>query len=397
MRSLRGRVAVAAVVAVAAAFLLSGVVVVGTFALQFHAQQARQPPAEGSFFADDGPAFDGGGPAFDAGEPPLFIRALASRLALVSLTVLVLVGAAGFWLGGVALRPLADLRAAAERVASTRDLATRLPYGDGPEEVDALAHSLNAMLERLQRSTAQTEATLDASRRFAAEAGHELRTPLTSMSMNLEVLARSARLSAEDRHIISDVKREQGRLSALLEGLQRLARGDAADAVPRERLNLADVVDAAVANARARHPDSTITFTGPDEVVLDGWPDGLRLLVDNLLDNALRHGRPDGRVEVSLAVDGHACAPQRADAPRRPGMAYLTVDDDGPGIAPDERHRVFQRFARGSGTQAPGSGLGLALVAQQAAVHGGDARIETAPLGGARVTVRLASPADASR
>lgn len=398
MSSLRGRVAVAAVVAVAAAFLLSGLIVVGTFALQFHAQQGRSPSAEGSFFAgDDGrPAFGDDAPAFDEGGPPLFIRELASRLALVSLTVLVLVGAAGFWLGGVALRPLADLRAAAERVASTRDLATRLPHGDGPEEVDALADSLNAMLERLQRSTAQTEATLEASRRFAAEAGHELRTPLTSMSMNLEVLARSANLSAENRHIMSDVRREQGRLAALLEGLQRLARGDAAEAVPRERLNLADVVDAAVVNARARYPGSTITFTSPDEVPVDGWPDGLRLLTDNLLDNALRHGRPGGRVEVSLAVDGRAAARQREKAGEPTGMAYLTVDDDGPGIAPDERQRVFERFARGSGARAPGSGLGLALVAQQATVHGGDARIETAPLGGARVTVRLTASGDAS-
>ena len=376
MNSLRARVAVAAVVAVAAAFLLSGVVVVGTFVLEFHAQGGEQTQTVERFSPDDN------GPPFDGDGPPPFIRALAFRLVVVSLTVLLLVGAAGFWLGGVALRPLAALRATAEGVASTRDLATRLPQGDGPEEVDALAGSLNAMLERLEQSTAQTEATLEASRRFAAEAGHELRTPLTSMAMNLEVLARSGRLSAGEQRIIADVTREQGRLLALLEGLQRLARGDAAEAVPRERLNLADVVDAAVAHASARHPDSTITFTGPDEVAMDGWPDGLRLLVDNLLENALRHGRPGGRVEVSVAVDHDT--------------ALLTVDDDGPGIPVEERERVFERFARGGGTRASGSGLGLALVAQQAAVHGGRAMIAAAPLGGARVTVQLAASVDAA-
>ena len=390
MNSLRGRVAVAAVVAVAAAFLLSGVVVVGTFALQFHAQQDRQAPADGSLAHEDtGFPFRGDSGQFTGDGPPPFIRALASRLAIVSLGVLVLVGAVGFWLGGVALRPLAALRVTAERVASTRDLATRLPHGDGPEEIDALAGSLNAMLERLQQSTTQTEATLEASRRFAAEAGHELRTPLTSMRMNLDVLARSPSLTTDERAIMADITREQARLLALLEGLQQLARSDAAEAIPRERVNLSEVVDAAVAHANARHPDATITFTGPDEVVLHGWPDGLRLLVDNLLDNALRHGRPNGQVDVALTADDSE-APQRDQSAAKPTMVCLTVDDDGPGIPADDRQRVFERFARGS-SQAPGSGLGLALVAQQATVHGGHAAIDTAPQGGTRVTVHLAS------
>jgi two-component system sensor histidine kinase PrrB len=383
MNSLRARVAVAAVVAVAAAFVLSGVVVVGTFALQFHDQfdQAGQQTPSGAVeergFPDDDAPLVGDG-------PPPFVRSLALRLALVSLGVLGVVAAAGLLLGGVALRPLANLRATAERVASTRDLVTRLPHGDGPEEVDALAASLNAMLERLQESTAQTEATLEASRRFAAEAGHELRTPLTSMRTNLDVLARSPNLSADEQRIMADVAREQGRLLALLDGLQRLARGDAAEAVPRERLDLADVVDAAVANAATRHAGATITFTGPDTVLIDGWPDGLRLLIDNLLDNAVRHGRPNGHVDVSLVRDGR--------------MARLTVDDDGPGVPLDERQRVFERFTRGSASRTSGSGLGLALVAQQATAHGGHAAIDAAPAGGARVTVHLALPdGDSSR
>lgn len=371
MRSLRARVAVAAVAATAAAFVLSGALVVGTFAFEFH-ERGGAPPwlAE-----EEGPGPPGDGPGFGGDGPPPFVRALASRLALAGLGVLVLVGATGLALGGLALRPLERLRGTAERVASTRDLATRLPRGEGPEEVDALAGSLNAMLERLERSARRTEAALEDSRRFAADAGHELRTPLTSIKANLDVLARSTNLSARQRRIMADVAREQGRLAALLDGLQRLARGDAAEAVPRERLDLADVVDAAVAHASARHPRAVIAFSGPDEVLIDGWADGLRLLVDNLLDNALRHGRPDGRVEVTLALDG--------------GAARLTVDDDGPGVPVADRQRVFERFARGAGATAPGSGLGLALVAQQAAVHGGAVTIEDAPGGGARVTVRL--------
>lgn len=372
MNSLRARVAVAAVAATAVAFLLSGAVVVGTFALEFHRQADRGGPP---WMAPEAPAGEGDVEEQGRGGPPPFIGTLARRLALVGLGVLVLVGAAGLALGGMALRPLARLRAAAERVVSTRDLASRLPQGEGPEEVDALAASLNAMLERLGQSSARTESTLEASRRFAADAGHELRTPLTSMQANLEVLARSPGLSADERRIVADVVREQARLVALLDGLQRLARGDAAGAVPRERFDLADVVDAAVAHATARHPQATITFAGPDHVLVDGWQDGVRLLVDNLLDNAVRHGRSPGRIHVSLATDSRT--------------ARLTVDDDGPGIPPGERQRVFERFARGDGARAPGTGLGLALVAQQAAVHGGSATIGDAPGGGTRVTVDL--------
>jgi two-component system sensor histidine kinase PrrB len=195
------------------------------------------------------------------------------------------------------------------------------------------------------------------------------------MRTNLDVLARSPNLSADEQRIMADVAREQGRLLALLDGLQRLARGDAADAVPRERLDLADIVDAAVANAVAQYPTATITFQGPEDAPIDGWSDGLRLLIDNLLDNAVRHSPPDVHVAVALETDNHT--------------ARLVVDDDGPGIPPGDRERVFERFVRGSGTRARGSGLGLALVAQQAALHGGRAVIEDSPFGGTRVVVTL--------
>jgi signal transduction histidine kinase len=296
---------------------------------------------------------------------------------VVGLGTLGLVGVAGLALGGVALRPLQALRDTAERVASTGDLGARVPEGSGPEEVDALAGSLNAMLARLERSTATTRAALEASRRFAADAGHELRTPLTSMQTNLDVLLAAPDLpEAERARILADVAREQRRVVALLDALQTLARGDSAAAARREPVDLADIVDAAVQAARARHPQSRVAFHDPGEMAMSRWRDGLRVLVDNLLENALRHGRPGGRVEVFLVREG--------------ASMVLLVDDDGPGIPPDERERVFERFVRGRGARATGSGLGLALVAQQAALHGGAADIEDAPGGGTRVRVRLA-------
>jgi two-component system sensor histidine kinase PrrB len=109
-----------------------------------------------------------------------------------------------------------------------------------------------------------------------------------------------------------------------------------------------------------------------------GWEPGLRIMVDNLLENAARHGRPDGTVRIALrrGADGHGPA--------------IDVDDDGPGIPPAERERVFEPFRRVNGATArAGSGLGLALVAQQARLHGATVTVDDSPLGGARLRVRF--------
>lgn len=405
MNSLRARVALAAVAATAVALLLVGVVVVATFvrdqrrdldgALQRRAAAVQGDDTPAAFRDHAGPGTgpgtvaEGGrrwhtftregpdgetvrvvadlGPMRDEG------RLLARRLFVVGLGALAVVGAGSWALSGLALRPLRRLQSTAGRVASTRDLDTRLPERDAPTEVAALAGSLNAMLGRLQRSADRTEAALEATRRFAADAGHELRTPLTSMRANLEVLRRIDEVPPDQRsQVLDDVLREQARLVALLDALQALARGDSSS-IRREPLDLADVVDAAVVAAAARHPEVALGFDDPGAVPVTGWAEGLRLAVDNLLENAARHGGT--RVVVTLA--------------RRDGGAVLTVDDDGPGIPPEDRRRVFERFARGR-TGAPGSGLGLALVAQQAALHGGTVEIGEAPLGGARLVLTVA-------
>ena len=162
----------------------------------------------------------------------------------------------------------------------------------------------------------------------------------------------------------------------LLEGLQALARGDAAESLPREQVEVGDLVDAAVYAARRRHPD--VTYELHDSVngaALSGWTGGLRLLVDNLLDNAALHGRPGGRIDVSVGGEN--------------GSLLVRVDDDGPGLPAEERDRVLEPFARGLGATAPGTGLGLAIVAQQVALHGGEMQLDESPLGGLRVRVAL--------
>jgi signal transduction histidine kinase len=119
----------------------------------------------------------------------------------------------------------------------------------------------------------------------------------------------------------------------------------------------------------------TWSQTLPDDPVwVRGWEPGLRLLVDNLLENAARHGRPDGRVRV--AVDPEP-------------VVVLAVEDDGPGIAPEDRERIFEPFTRIEATEAPGSGLGLALVRQQVRAHHARIEVGDSPAGGARFEVRF--------
>ena len=296
------------------------------------------------------------------------VASIRRLILLIGLLALALTGLAAWVFSTLTVRPLARLQAGAARVTSAEDLSTPLP-DEGPDEVRSLAGALNGMLARLQASTAAT-------RRFAADAGHELRTPLTGLRANLDTLARNPDLpEAERAALLRESSAEQDRIVHLLEGLQALARGEAAEALPREDVELGDLVDAAIYGARRRHPGVSYELREHDAegAAVHGWANGLRLVVDNLLENAALHG--GGRVDVDLA--------------REDGRWLLRVADDGPGIPEAERERLLEPFARGRGTTAQGTGLGLAIVAQQVGLHGGELRLSDSSLGGLAAEVRL--------
>ena len=288
-----------------------------------------------------------------------------------------LVAALGAWFAAdVTLRPLRRLRRATAAIAGTEDLDRRVPGDHGPAELRSLAESFNEMLARLGRSAADRERALAATRRFTADAGHELRTPLTSVQANLSSLSRHPDMPAAQRaEMLEDALSENRRLVTLLEGLQGLARGDATPA-KRGDVDLADLVAVALAAVRTRHPGVQWSCELPDApVVVRGWEPGLRILADNLLINAARHG--GGTVVASLSYGGS-------------GGPVLVVDDDGPGVAAEDRERIFEPFVRADGVTAPGSGLGLALVSQQVRAHGATIEVLDSPQGGARFSVRFA-------
>src|SRR4051812_24283941 len=200
--------------------------------------------------------------------------ALRRRLALLGAAMLI-VAAAGTWLAAdLVLRPLRRLRAAAAGIADEGDLDRPVPDA-GPAELRALAGSFNAMLARLSRSAEDRNRALEATRRFAADAGHELRTPLTSVQASLSAIARHPDMTAERRTALArDALAEQRRLVELLDSLQALARGDAAP-VELAEVDLAEVLDASAGAAAARHPDVALSTHAPEDAVpCRGWEPG---------------------------------------------------------------------------------------------------------------------------
>lgn len=302
---------------------------------------------------------------------------LRKRLAAAAAVMLLVSGLAVWFAAEVVLRPLRRLRVATAGIEGDEDLERRVPL-EGTMETRELAGSFNAMLERLGRSARERNRALEATRRFAADAGHELRTPMTAIQATLSTIQRHPEMTDEQRAMLAgEALAEQRRLVDLLDGLQALARGDA-NPVAHEGVDLAEIVADAAQAAAGRHQELRIEPLLPVEaVVVQGWATGLRMLVDNLLENAARHGRDGGTVRVTLEAEG----------------PVLLVDDDGPGVPVADRERIFAPFARAGDSGRPGSGLGLALVAQQARHHGATVSVgdAPAPLGGARFVVRFGS------
>jgi two-component system sensor histidine kinase MprB len=265
-----------------------------------------------------------------------------------------------------AVAPVAQLTAAAEHVASTRDLSRRMEAG-GEDEVSRLARAFNTMLEALERSQ-------KAQRRLVADASHELRTPLTSLRTNMEVMARGGPPDAEDRTRLStDVIVQLEELTELVGDLVELAREDEPEAAPAEDICFDELVQCAITRGR-RHAPHVVFEAELEPTLVHGIPARLDRAVANLLDNAAKWSPRDGVVEVRLRD------------------AELTVRDHGPGIAADDRGRVFDRFFRADDARGrPGSGLGLAIVRQVAESHGGTVSAEAADGGGALLRLRLSS------
>lgn len=351
-------------------------------AAEWSAQARAGPSVRSAPTAYDGEARVAVLAATSAGEPVMVVatvplaevrgvlRALGIALAVV-VPVLTALLAVAIWVAlGRALHPVEQLRHAAAQVARAGGPGM-LPVPPGDDELAALARTLNEMLDRLEVAASRQRA-------FVADAAHELRSPLAAVRASLEV-ARAHPSAYPGPEVLDDLEPEVLRMQALVEDLLLLARVGSAPSTVVD-LDLAAVARAGVAASRGEV--GAVVGAGI-EVSGAGRGRGdraaLARVVRNLVDNARRHAR--SRVTVTVAE------------------GEVAVDDDGAGIDPADRDRVFERFVRldeARQREAGGSGLGLAIAREIARDAGGDVVLGESPSGGLRATLRVPAGGDAA-
>ncbi|MYE84255.1 MAG: HAMP domain-containing histidine kinase [Gammaproteobacteria bacterium] len=293
-------------------------------------------------------------------ETDRVLNDLLRRTVPLGAAIAVAAATAAWLLTRRALRPVAQLTDATERVARTQDLAAAIEVNRG-DEVGVLARSFNAMLEALRTSRQQQK-------RLVADAGHELRTPLTSIRTNVDLLQRVESLQeGERRRILTDVNAELHELSELVRELVELAGEPGADDEPFATLDLADLAVEAADRAR-RRTGREIATEASDREPVSGQLGSLERAIDNLVGNATKF-TPEGTPIRILTAGGR-----------------LEVHDAGPGIPIEDQPLVFDRFFRSASARAkPGSGLGLAIVKQIIERLDGHVWAGKSPMGGAEV------------
>jgi heavy metal sensor kinase len=307
------------------------------------------------------------------------LRKLRTILIVGSLGATMLVAAAAWFVADTALRPLMRMSATARAIGSAGDLSKRVDSPRTGDEVEQLAVTFNAMLDRLETS-------FDAQRQFVADASHELRTPLTALRGNADVLLRmvqSNRFDADEFTAgLTDIESEAERMSRLVQDLLTLARADVGWTPEFEPVDLLSVIREAariaapLAGQRVFEVDVPAAGHRGFEVVGDA--DKLKQLVLILLDNAFRHTPDNAHVQLSVRAELHE--------------AVIEVADNGPGIPAEHAARVFDRFYRADDARARssgGTGLGLAIAKWIAETHGGSVALDAGGEPGARFIVRL--------
>lgn len=287
-----------------------------------------------------------------------------------AVTVLIAMGL-GWLLAGRAIRPLRTLTEQTMRLKQGTD---EMAPVYGIREAEELSDAMAGMLRRLSAAQRATSNSLQAAQDFAANAAHELRTPLTAMRADLDTLRIHDLPDDEREEVVADLSRAQRRVEGIITALGQLASGQLAQVEDRELIDVGDMLERVARENVRVHPDVRVEIAADDAGAIVGWPGGLRLAVDNLVRNAITHG---SATRIVLTAD------------RRPDELVLTVDDNGSGLPVEEHGMVLGRFTRGSNAAPGGSGLGLALVSQQAELHGGTFALSDGPLGGLRATLTV--------
>lgn len=294
-------------------------------------------------------------------------------VALAALPAFLLLAALGsWWIVRRSFRPLDRITAAAAAINEARDLSGRIALPPGRDEFSRLAATFDQMFERLERS-------FEAEKQFTADASHELRTPVSIIQGACEYGLKYDETPEERRETLTMIHRQAARMSSLITQLLRMTRLDQGTELARlERVDLGELVRSLC--REQNYDPQRLCLELEEGAAARADPALLARLVQNLLDNAFKYGRPEGHVWVSVAQGEKEL--------------LLSVRDDGAGIPAEEQDKVWQRFyqADQSRGEDSGVGLGLAMVRQIALAHGGHMTLESVPGVGSNFTLHLPRP-----
>jgi len=347
--------------------------------------------------ARNGPVGQGPGEALPAGvvvassldDVSTTTSRLSTAFLLIGALVAALLGVAGWFAVRAGLRPLRRIEATAAEIAAGLPLSHRMPEASPRTEVGRMSSALNGMLAQIESAFAARAASEARMRRFVADASHELRTPLAGIRGFAELYRMGALADEVDvRRTMARIESEAVRLGGLVEDLLTLVRMDEQRPLLLAPMDLRTLAVDALHDTTALDPSREVTLTGPGGT---GTPPGqatvlgdearLRQVVANLVGNAVAHTPHGSPVRIGVGtVDGYG---------------LLEVADAGPGLAPEQAARVFERFYRVDASRSRatggGAGLGLSIVSALVAAHGGTVELDTAPTKGSTFRVRLPS------
>lgn len=273
---------------------------------------------------------------------------------------LLIAGVAGMWMSRRALKPVHDMTLKARGITGVENLRERIPVPPAQDEISELARTFNSLLDRLDRAFTSQE-------RFISNASHQLKTPLTILKNELHMLRRAQASGADLGDGLESAAQEIQRLILLVQDLLLLARLEAGkDTISFAPVRLDEVMIQVVARVQKLSREKQVkirtqVLAEPSGLELDTEVQGdeelLDSMIENFVENAVKYAPDNTEVEVTLKVI--------------PGAAEILIRDSGPGIPPDVRHKMFERFSRGKpSSEIPGSGLGLSIAAEIGRLHG---------------------------
>jgi signal transduction histidine kinase len=303
------------------------------------------------------------------------LQILGRTLIIATLTAFLVTFGISWLLAKEALRPIRRITETAREIGSRRDFTRRLADPRLRDEVGELALTFNAMLVQLESAYQKVAHALDAQHSFVADVSHELRTPLTTLRGNLGLLHRQSVLSAaEQADILNDMEEESDRLIRLVNDLLMLARADAGRKLAKEPVALDPLIEGITRQLRQLDPRQRIRVAVPADVWINGDRDALKQVLLIVLDNALKHTA--GAIQLAARAEKD--------------VVHLRVTDQGPGMAPEQLARVFDRFYRGeSQGSPPGLGLGLPIARKLVENLDGRLTIESDPQRGSVIEIQL--------